>query len=405
MANQAVFDSVEVTAATPTSHTVSREVNLQLGYLGLDSVYLVIEYPGDDVFKKWADVINYDFEHPELYQGIPEGDVLIRRGALGYKLSVWMGDARLFMTDRVSDNGAQGMGLMLQLGPRWLVQYGQVYEDTKFKKNVMGQLMLFGVKHPEQYPARLNRLDLTIDLIGLRVSDLSVDEWREQWVGFSKVSGVYFSRKSGELEGLSVGSSTGAVRFKLYDKVAESKVRNTTRFWRSVWGVEDCGEVDVARLEWSVKCYHAKFANMRYLSDFTFEGFLDLLNYVTLKWGKLCVPGADDSNKSRWPLSPLWEKVRALVDDWSFNYEGMAAREYHLKRDIDFDYLQSVAGWLAGLQARVSLEEDRESAMSVTEALNFLEDKGYGAESMFIKANRKLERFKRLTEGGPDDAA
>jgi hypothetical protein len=112
--------------SAPKPQTVARGLKLQVGFLGLDSLYLVLEYPHADVFQKWASAINNDINDVRLNDGVAYDDMVIRRGGLGYKLSVWDGDARLFLTNRVEEKLAgtsaegQGMGVMLQLGPKWL---------------------------------------------------------------------------------------------------------------------------------------------------------------------------------------------------------------------------------------------------------------------------------------------
>ena len=124
-------------AASPP--TVSRGMKQhRVGYLGLDSVYVILEYPHDDVFKRWNKYVD-DEKHPKLKKGIPCEHVVLRNGGLGYSLSVWDEDARLYMTDRVEDNlkgtplEGQGMGLMLQLGPKWLVRFGDILDTARFK--------------------------------------------------------------------------------------------------------------------------------------------------------------------------------------------------------------------------------------------------------------------------------
>jgi hypothetical protein len=268
-------------------HPVSRGSKIQLGFLGIDSLYLVLEYPYLDVFNRWS-VLVPDTTDPRLHDGIPFDDFLVRRGGLGYRLSIWEGDARLFITNRVTEqlkatsSTKQGMGVMLQLGPKWLLQYGDFLSPETLSRNIHAQFAVFGVQSPEQFPCRLNRMDITADVLGLNVADLSMDEWRDNWVGFASPRDFHIAHETRRLEGLSVGSSEGVVRFKIYDKVAESKKRKTSGFWRSVWGEDETEDISVARFEWSIKCYAGRFGNIRYLSDFTFDGFLKLLNYVSL---------------------------------------------------------------------------------------------------------------------------
>ena len=230
-------------------------------------------------------------------------------------------------------------------------------------------------------------------MVGLRVADFSIDAWRDGWVGFARKKSFYDSSATGELEGFAIGSSEGAVRFKVYDKVLQSAQIGALGFWRSVWGVEADTFPAVARFEWSIKAYAANFTTMGYLADFTFEGFLDVLNYVSLHWGRLCVPNLDDSNPSRWELSALWSEVRRLIDEWSFNYGGCAKREYDFSPDLNPTYLKSAAGWFAGLMARIGVHDGLETPVGVTAALQRLEAAGL---SINEKAVEKRELFARL---------
>ncbi|HMN11326.1 MAG TPA: hypothetical protein PKD55_03255, partial [Bellilinea sp.] len=199
-----------------TPRTVLRGVNHQLVNLWLDSLYLVVEYPHADVFQAWSLGVS-DLSKPELYAGIPYGDMVLKRGANGYKLSVWDGDARVFLTDRVEDRlkgssaAGQGMGVMLQLGPKWLRRFGNPADAQALKDGVWTQLVCFGIKHPEKYPMRVNRLDIALDVLGLDMASFSVDEWRRQWVGYAKPRTFHLSRLTGDLTGITIGSRKGNV--------------------------------------------------------------------------------------------------------------------------------------------------------------------------------------------------
>lgn len=69
---------------------VSRGAVLHTGFLGLDSLYVVLEYPAADVFQFWISFVD-DLDNARLHSGIVVDDFVVRRGANGYKLSVWDG--------------------------------------------------------------------------------------------------------------------------------------------------------------------------------------------------------------------------------------------------------------------------------------------------------------------------
>lgn len=391
-------DAEQASASRP----VTREAELQTGFLGMDSLYLVLEYPSSDIYETWLKHVD-SLSNPRLYSGVAGDDFVFRRGALGYKLSVWDGDARLFLTDQVEDRligkaaEGQGMGIMLQLGPKWLRKFGDLVTENRFRDNVAGQFMAFGVGNPLKYLCRINRLDIALDVLGLPMDDLAIDDWRRQWVGYGAPSSVYFNRRTRKLETLTVGTSHGAVRFKVYDKQAESVKNGSSGFWRSVWGLPDDDDLTaVARFEWTVKCYSARFAGMRYLSDFTFDGFLEILNYVTRKWGSLREPQANDSNPNRWPVAPLWQTLRELIDDWSIHYDEIAGREYDYQPDLTSAYLRAAAGWIAGLRARIGIENGTIGPANLFDVVTYLDEEQLSIE---VKAKEKWALLDRLARG------
>ena len=383
---------------------VSRGASIQRGFLGIDSLYLILEYPRRDVFDFWFSIVN-DLGNQSLYEGIIFEDFVLRKGAHGYQLSIWYGDARLFVTDRVNETlqgtgqSGQGMGVMLQLGPKWLRAHGDE-SDLKLIENVLDQFRMFLIVDPENYLCRLNRVDITLDVVGLRVADLNVDEWRNGWVGYAHNRYFYDTGASEGWSGFVVGTSSGSVRFKVYDKVAESRKSLSSGFWRSVWGLDETDAIDVARFEWSIRPYAGKFKGIRYLTDLSIETLMDLLNYASVKWGRLCVAQADDHNKARWELAPLWLEIRQLIDDWTSNYQGQARRAYDFRSDLSESYLNSASGWLAGLMARYGIQTGSERPASLGEILDLLRSHGY---SLPQKAQDKWELLSRLVKMSYDD--
>lgn len=97
---------------------------------------------------------------------------------------------------------------------------------------------------------------------------------------------------NGDLTGITIGSRKGNVCLTLYDKVTESQRDGDAAFWRSVWGVGDEDAIAVTRFEWSFKPYQANFPQMAYLAEYSFEGFLGLLNYASQKWGAVVRAGS-----------------------------------------------------------------------------------------------------------------
>jgi hypothetical protein len=216
-----------------------------------------------------------------------------------------------------------------------------------------------------------------------------MDEWNNNWIGYANHKSFHTSAQTSTLEGLSIGTSSGAVRFKVYDKDLESKQRGSSRFWRSVWGVGENDLIDVARFEWSIKCYKANFSTIRYLPDLTFDNMFEMLNYASLRWGRLCIPQSDESNQSRWPLAPVWQDLRGLIDAWYSNFDRVARRQYDFRPDISAIYLRSLVGWLAGFQVRLGLEQRKDNPASFMEILEYLQTEGFSIEEIAVKAAKK----------------
>jgi hypothetical protein len=398
-----VLDPISMAGERPAqnSRTVSRELKLQAGFLGIDSMYVVMEYPKTDVYEFWSSEIS-DFHDPRLHEGIPFSGALLRRGAHGYKLAVWDGDARLFVTDRVNDvlegtpHEGHGMGLMLQLGPKWLVKYGNVHNIDYFQDSILAQFAAFAVARATRYPIRLNRIDIALDVVGLDITSLSIEEWINQWVGYAPLRDVHYAPKSGQLQGFSIGSSSGAIRFKAYDKVAQSIKIGASGFWRSVWRLDASESVPVTRFEWSCRPYAAKFANFQYMSDLKTERIFELMNYASYKWGRLCIPNPDDSCRTRWELAPLWIGLHGLIEEWASGHQEYLSREYDFTPDLKEEYVRAIAGWLSGFQARVGINSGKEEASSRLEAFRFLRENGFSINAIQDKAQKKWQVYSAL---------
>jgi hypothetical protein len=291
------------------------------------------------------------------------------------------------------------MGLLLQLGTQWLRLNADFTSYETLSASVFALLRDFKLTEPEKYPMRINRLDVALDVVGLAVDDMSIDEWRHGWVG--RASGKYFYDDSttGLLSGFAIGSSKGAVRFKAYDKVLEGQKTRDLGFWATVWlGNEvDFSQYDrlaVTRFEWSVKPHGAKFIGMQYLTDYSFDGLKELLNYVTQKWGRLCVAQAD-KNQSRWETHPLWEKIRRMmIEEWNIDHVGVAKRDYHLAPDLNDSYLNSVTGWISGLMARVGISKGYNHPADIAEAIMLANKQS--SQPIADKSKAKWDIFSRL---------
>ncbi|QPC82065.1 hypothetical protein G4Y79_20630 [Phototrophicus methaneseepsis] len=390
--------------------TVSRGLKVQPLHIGLDSLYLLIEYPHIDLFHYWKSTTS-QASSLRLRNGIVHEDFVIRGGVLGYKLTIWDGDARLLITDRVEEtliathHAGEGMGAMLQLGPKWLMKHGNFSSSNELITNIHVQLKKFKISSPQDYPIRINRIDIALDVFGLAVKDFIIDEWRHGWVGRASGKHFYDENEAGNLSGFSVGSSEGAVRFKVYDKVLESKKKETFGFWASVWNWEILkdnaqvtNELNIARFEWSIKPFSAKFTSFQYLSDYSFDGLKQIMNYVVTQWGRLCII-SENPKRSRWETHPLWTIIRRMmIDAWDIDHVGNAKREYHFTPDLTQKYTNSLTGWIAGMRARAGLELGYDQPADLDEALKLAEKHN---RSIDEKAKEKFAILLRLSGKRP----
>jgi hypothetical protein len=156
-----------------------------IGQVIIDTMYLTVKYPNADVFEKWNRYTK-GVEKRKLREGLVVGDFLVRTGGSGYKISVWKNDARVFLTDDVDTKrgDGNGMGIWDQFGPKFLIENGL---NLKFAV----KKFLFDIGVHGDYLIRISRIDIAIDIFGESVKNFRLDEWRENWVGRSRLSKAF----------------------------------------------------------------------------------------------------------------------------------------------------------------------------------------------------------------------
>lgn len=349
----------------------------------LDTLYLLVKYPKLDVFKYWYSKVEH-VEHRLLKRGIVSGDFVIKGGASCYKVSVWQHDARIFLTDQVDEKigDGKGSGIWVQLGSKFLIQnihnLHQAVKDLLFSIGVIGE-----------YPTKINRLDVAIDLFGVNMQDEDLNSWRSGWVGRSKVSSLHFNSRTGALETINIGSRGSAVYLRIYDKVAQATAEGDIEYWRDVWqGYEGT----VTRVEWEIKPDDGNFG--KDLQDFSLfnSGFtvIELLNYL-VDWGRLCIPDANDTNNRRWKDTPLWERVRTAVINFSTGHDYPISRHGKEFHGVSDGYIKFLSGTISGGMARLGLENP-----NMVTLLTGLSENGHGLESITRTAAKKATLFSKL---------
>jgi hypothetical protein len=352
------------------------------GLVSLDTLYLVVRYPNADVFNHWAKFAE-GIEHRKLKEGIVVGDFVLRNGASCYKFSVWQSDARVFLTDQVDEKVGEGRGsgIWVQLGPKFLIEHANSLESA-----VSNLLYEIGVEG--EYPIRVSRLDIAMDLFGVSMKDQEITLWQDGWVGRSKVSGVFYNSRTGDLETIYVGSRKSAVFLRVYDKIAQANKEGDIKYWIDVWkGFQG----EVTRVEWQVQPGEGNFQeDIRDFSQLNGFAIRELLNYL-LNWGRLCIPDLRDSNNRRWKDTPFWKNVRKMAEVWSDGVDWPTSRLGKQFHPISGAYVKFVSGTIAGAAARLSEKEP--SIMGLFERLN---EFGEDTKKITKKAKEKAEVFSRL---------
>ena len=160
---------------------------------------------------------------------------------------------------------------------------------------------------------------------------------------------------------------TGDVVLRVYDKVAEVEQASAKVWFFQLWGQSS----GVWRVEFQVRVKRLGTAGIRTLDDLAAlqaDLLRELAGQMTLR-----APGAD-SNRSRWPLHPLWRALQAAIADRP--QTGLVAQlnppallDWRLERS-----LRSLYGSLKGIGALVSLRNGLPQPETLSEVLEALEE-------------------------------
>ncbi|MBI4968121.1 MAG: hypothetical protein HZC25_08365 [Rhodospirillales bacterium] len=146
-----------------------------------------------------------------------------------------------------------------------------------------------------------------------------------------------------------IGTSDVVVR--VYDKVAEIEQASEKGWFFDLWGQDRC----VWRVEFQIRGERLKRAGIRTLEDLNLLG-PDLLREIATHHTRLCKPSSD-SNRSRWPLHPLWQALLEAIA--AMPQTGLIA-DIQPEKAIDWrlwNQSKSVYGYLKGMTALV-MERD-----------------------------------------------
>lgn len=148
-------------------------------------------------------------------------------------------------------------------------------------------------------PEGLSRVDFSFDY-HLPVIDFDEDSF----ISLSVKDTQY--RKDGRIQTFKLGESDVVLR--IYDKIAEIEEQSGKSWFFELWGIAE----NVWRIEWQVRKAILKRFSIRTFADLQ-DGQGDVLRYLVEEHTTLRNK-TDDSNRSRWPLHPLWIDLQQQIN-------------------------------------------------------------------------------------------
>ena len=145
---------------------------------------------------------------------------------------------------------------------------------------------------------RLSRVDFTFDY-HLPVIDFDEDNFASNFAKDNQ------HRKNGKVQTFRLGE--GDLGLRVYNKCDEIQESSAKTWFYELWGMEQ----DVWRIEWQTRKEWLRRFGIRTFEDLK-ERQGDLLRVLVNDHTTLRIKTAD-SNRSRWPLHPLWQDLQARV--------------------------------------------------------------------------------------------
>lgn len=181
----------------------------------------------------------------------------------------------------------------------------------------------------------ISRVDFSFDYA---MSEIDFDQ--DSFVTWSHKDSRH--RQNGTAQTFTFGK--GEVVLRVYDKGAEIRQESHKTWFYELWGQQD----QVWRIEWQVRK-----SLLRSLGITAFEEFEAkkpvLLRFLAEEHDTLRCP-TGDSNRSRWPLHPLWQDLQGRIADMglgqshSVNAREIVLQERMLRMAISiYGYLKRVA--------------------------------------------------------------
>lgn len=171
-------------------------------------------------------------------------------------------------------------------------------------------------------------------------------------------------RENGRIQTLSFGK--GGVVLRVYDKVAEIEQQSGKVWFYYLWAQDK----NVWRIEWQARKEVLRRFGIRTFADLHGR-YKPLLEYLANEHDTLRVRN-EDTNRSRWPLHPLWRDLQRQIDQMEGIRETKGADPTVV---LEYRLMQigiSVCGYLKRMGAIRCVQTDRDS-ITIEEALQLLE--------------------------------
>lgn len=173
-------------------------------------------------------------------------------------------------------------------------------------------------------------------------------------------------RENGKIQTFTYGKSDIVLR--LYDKVAEIEQQSNKIWFFPLWGRDS----DVWRIEWQVRKPGLKRFGIYTFADLhMLQG--DLLRYLAHQHDTLR-QRSGDSNRSRWPLHPLWVDLQARVGE--FNQQGVhrVVEDAALLKEQLVRLAISLQGYMKRVAAIRGVQQKKAEPITLDEALRCVAD-------------------------------
>lgn len=207
--------------------------------------------------------------------------------------------------------------------PMAYVKISSEYLTHKSVKDIVDDLTsVLSMLGDVQSQPKVSRIDLFVDF----ASNEDMESWdRHAWVTRSGKIEQY--AVNGVFSGWAIGTGS-PMSARLYNKLLEITSSNKG-YLVSLWNEAGWnGETPIWRLEFEMKREILSQLDVQALAV-CLDNQSGLWSYATTDWLKLTIPSETDTNRSRWPIHPLWAYLSSIDFETA---GGTLTREFSAQR-------------------------------------------------------------------------